>query len=73
MPETEQLAVRHGREPGRWQIVHLPAIAHSSLSPGGDLLGRDDGAPLGHPDIDDDHAALDAHWAECQPTCLGQD
>lgn len=47
---------------GEWTVIHMPAIADSTLT-GPDPLGRADGDPLSHPKIPTrDREALLAHW-----------
>ncbi|MER6610228.1 terminase family protein [Streptomyces sp. NPDC000927] len=59
---------------GRWNVIHLPAIADLSLTGGSDPLGRADGDPLTHPLIDDaDREALLAHWLDKQASVLLRD
>lgn len=60
-----RLLKKEGRleDGGEWKVVHLPAVADPALTPHGDPLGREAGAPLSHPDIDDDDVeALTAYW-----------
>lgn len=50
---------------GEWRVVHMPAIADSTLTPHGDPLGRADGDPLTHPKIpSSDKAELLKHWGK---------
>ncbi|MGW0681802.1 terminase large subunit domain-containing protein [Streptomyces sp. NPDC002754] len=58
-------------EGGRWRVLDLEAIA-SGLHP--DPLGRAPGAPLTHPEIDDDdREALLAHWEDKRRTSTPRD
>lgn len=59
---------------GRWDVVHLPAIADSALTPYGDPLGRADGEPITHPRIsDEDMEARRRHWADKKAGVLARD
>lgn len=56
---------------GRWRMVHLEAIATGKAP---DPLGREPGAPLSHPAIDDlDIERLLAHWRDKRETSTGRD
>lgn len=55
---------------GRWRVVHLPATAVALDDP----LGREHGAPLTHPALDDlDLAALTDHWRDKKATSTPRD
>ncbi|MFC4328330.1 terminase large subunit domain-containing protein [Streptomyces andamanensis] len=55
---------------GRWRVVHLPAIATHADDP----LGREIGAPLTHPALEDHElAALLAHWEDKRRTSTPRD
>lgn len=62
---------------GRWNVLHLPAIAVSEDHDRGfyaDPLGREPGQPLTHPDYEDsDIAGLTAHWAEAHADSIARD
>ncbi|MGW2768287.1 hypothetical protein [Streptomyces sp. NPDC001275] len=58
---------------GRWNVVHLPAIANPSKF-GPDPLGRVDGYPLPHPKIPTrNRRALLAWWADVKSTSSVRD
>lgn len=67
-----RLLDREGRieDGGRWRVIHLPAIADSSLT-GPDLLGRSDGEYLPHPKIPEgDREALRNFWEQRRASTL---
>jgi hypothetical protein len=54
---------------GRWEVIHLPAIADAKFGP--DPLGRAPGDPLPHPKIPTrNRAALKAWWADMKRTSI---
>lgn len=59
----------HGQG-GRWRVINLPAMATALQDP----LGRDYGAPLTHPALDDhDLESLLKHWRDKKATSTPRD
>lgn len=59
---------------GRWKVIHLPAIADTSLTGVRDPLGRQNEDPLTHPLIaDDDPETLLKHWRDKKASVLPRD